>query len=112
MLEMIAKTVLGVVLVAAGIAMLVLPGPGLLVIAAGVAVILSQFDGGRRLIAAMRVRLRDRFGSPRVRAFEKRVPDEVFPPADTEELKVQAIRRRLREKGVDPDQVDDRPLGA
>lgn len=112
MLEMVAKTVVGVLLVASGIVMLVLPGPGLLVIAAGVALILSQFDGGRRIIARLRVWLRDRFGSPRVREFEKRVPDDVFPPADTAELRVQALRRRLREKGIDPDGADDRSIGA
>lgn len=113
MAEMVAKTVVGVLLVAAGIAMLVLPGPGLLVIAAGLALILSQFEGGQRLIARLRVWLRERFGSPRVRQFEERVPNDVFPPADTEELRVQSVRRRLRDEGIDPDaDPDDHSVGA
>ena len=95
MLEMLAKTVLGVVLVAAGIVMLVVPGPGLLVIALGVSLVLSQSDWGRRVIARVRVWLRDRFGSPRVRQFERRMPREVFPRADTEELRLDALRGRL-----------------
>lgn len=107
MLEMVAKIVLGVVLIAAGIAMLVLPGPGLVVIAIGLALVLSQSNTGRRLLARLRVYLRDRFGSPRVREFEKRVPDEVFPPADTSELRLQA-RRGRRARPDDPsDDIHD-----
>ena len=100
MLEMLAKVVLGVVLVAAGVVMLVMPGPGLLVIAIGLALVLSQFDWGERVLARVRVWLRGRFGSPRVQAFERRMPREMFPPADTEELRLKALRRRLD---------DDRP---
>lgn len=101
MFEVVAKIVLGAVLVAAGLLLLVLPGPGLLVIAVGVTLILSQSAFGRRLIARLRVRLRDRFGSPRVRAFERRVPKELFPPADTEELRLDSLRhpRDRREDG-------------
>ena len=98
MLEMLAKVVLGVILVAAGIVMLVVPGPGLLVIAFGVALILSQSEWGRQKLAQGRVWLRDRFGSPRVRAFEERMPREMFPRADTEELRLQALRERLRDE--------------
>lgn len=98
MLEMVAKIALGVVLVGAGLAMLVLPGPGLAVIAIGVALILSQSETGRRLIARVRVRLRDRFGSPAVRRFEARLPREVVPPADTSELRLEALRRRRDER--------------
>ena len=95
MLEMLAKIVLGVVLVATGVVMLVVPGPGLLVIALGVSLVLSQSDWGRRVIARVRVWLRDRFGSPRVRQFERRMPREVVPHADTEELRLEALRGRL-----------------
>jgi hypothetical protein len=86
-LHRVVKIVLGVLLVAAGIAMLVLPGPGLLFIAGGVALILSQWQRGRRSLARVRVRMRDRYGSPRVRQVESRIPNEVCPPVPTEELK-------------------------
>ncbi len=101
MLEMLAKIVLGVVLVAAGIVMLVVPGPGLLVIAIGLALILSQSDWGRRVISRVRVWLRDRFGSHRVRQFEQRMPREVFPRADTEELRLDALRGPRRRSDRD-----------
>lgn len=94
MLEMVANVVVGVVLVAAGIVMLFVPGPGLLVIAVGLALILSQYEWGRRVLARVRVWLRHRFGSQRVRAFERRIPDRLFPPADTEELRLASLRRR------------------
>lgn len=93
---MLARIVLGVVLIAAGLVMLVTPGPGLIVIAIGVGLVLSQSEWGRRLLARLRLYLRERFGSPRVRQFEDRVPDDVFPPADTEELRLTALRKRLR----------------
>lgn len=96
-LEMLAKVVLGVVLVAAGVVMLVVPGPGLLVIAIGLVLVLSQFDWGERVLARVRVWLRDRFGSPRVQAFERRMPRDMFPPADTEELRLRSLRRRLED---------------
>ncbi len=107
MLEMLAKVVLGVVLVAAGVVMLVVPGPGLLVIAIGLALILSQFDWGERVLARVRVWLRHRFGSPRVRAFEKRMPREMFPPASTEELRLKGLRRRLEDDEAARDQALD-----
>lgn len=97
MLEMLAKVVLGVVLMAAGTVMLVTPGPGLLVLAIGVGLVLAQSEWGRRLLARLRLYLRQRFGSPRVRQFEDRVPNELFPPADTEELRLTALRKRLRD---------------
>lgn len=96
MLEMLAKVVLGVVLIGAGLVMLVTPGPGLVVLAIGVGLVLSQSEWGRRMLARLRLYLRERFGSPRVRKFEERVPKEVFPPADTEELRLTALRKRLR----------------
>ena len=96
MLEMVASIVVGVLLVAAGIVMLVVPGPGLLVIAIGLGLILSQSGWGRSILARVRLWSRRRFGSSRARAFERRVPDRVFPPADTEELRLESLRRRLR----------------
>jgi UPF0716 family protein affecting phage T7 exclusion len=84
------KIVAGVLLVVAGIAMLVLPGPGLLSIAVGVALVLSQTPRGRRTLARLRVRLRERYGSHRVRRVEARIPNEVCPPTETTELRAVA----------------------
>jgi len=80
------KAAIGLLLVLAGVAMLVLPGPGLLTIALGVALMLSQWPRGRQLLAALRLRLRNRYGSRRVRRVEACLPDEVCPPAETMEL--------------------------
>ncbi len=85
------KAGLGVLLVVAGVAMLVLPGPGLLFIAGGLALVLSQSPRGRRQLARARVWSRDRYGSPRVRQVEARIPDEVCPPTDTTELRAIAV---------------------
>ncbi|MFP5308542.1 MAG: PGPGW domain-containing protein [Actinomycetes bacterium] len=98
MLGRVWKTTLGVALVAAGIAMLVLPGPGLVVLALGVAMILSQSEWGRGQLTRIRVWARDRFGSPKVRAVEKRLPEEICPPQETHELRslAEAVRERQR----------------
>lgn len=88
MAERLLKAFLGLLLVVAGVAMLVLPGPGTVFILGGLALMLAQWPRGRRFLARMRVRLRDRFGSPRVRQVERRIPDEVCPPSDTTELRV------------------------
>jgi hypothetical protein len=90
MVARVVKIVLGVVLVAAGIAMLVLPGPGLLTIAGGIALILSQWPRGRRTLARGRVWLRERYGSRRVRRFEACLPNEVCPPHETAILRAVA----------------------
>ena len=81
---------LGVLLVLAGIAMLVLPGPGLLTIVGGAALMLSQWPGGRRLLARIRLRMRQRYGSLRVQRIEAHIPDELCPPADTAQLREMA----------------------
>lgn len=86
MMRRALKIAFGVVLVVVGIAMLVLPGPGLLAIAGGVALILSQWSRGRRWLARLRVWLRRRYGSTRVRGIESHMPREIVPPADTVEL--------------------------
>lgn len=99
MLARVLKIVLGVVLVVAGIAMLVLPGPGLLAIAGGGALVLSQWPRGQRFLASLRVRLRERYGSHRVRRVEARLPNEVCPPAETTELR--AIAAAPVEKAPD-----------
>jgi UPF0716 family protein affecting phage T7 exclusion len=80
----------GALLVLAGLAMLVLPGPGLLTLALGVALMLSQWPRGRRLLARLRVQLRERYGSRRVRRVERCLPNEVCPPDRTTELRLLA----------------------
>ena len=93
MVQRLLKMALGVVLVVAGIAMLLLPGPGVVTIAAGIALFLSQLPRGQRLLARLRVRLRERYGSARVRRVEDRMPKEVFPPHGTAELRELADAR-------------------
>ena len=51
-------TVVGGALVLAGVALLFLPGPGLLVIIAGLAVLATEFAWARRLLALARERAR------------------------------------------------------
>jgi hypothetical protein len=48
--------VAGLVLLAGGVAMLVLPGPGLAVIAAGLAVLATEYGWAARLLAGVRQR--------------------------------------------------------
>ena len=50
----IAVLLLGFVLLAAGVLMLVLPGPGVLVTMAGLALLATEFAWARRLLARMR----------------------------------------------------------
>ena len=45
-----AVTVAGVVLLAGGVALMVLPGPGILLIAAGLAVLATEYVWARRLV--------------------------------------------------------------
>ena len=52
----IAVIVVGSVVVLAGLAMLVLPGPGLLVIAAGLAILASEFDWAERWMERVKER--------------------------------------------------------
>ncbi len=46
----VAKTIAGFFLLAAGVAMLVLPGPGWVTIFAGLALLASEFEWARRLL--------------------------------------------------------------
>jgi uncharacterized protein (TIGR02611 family) len=50
-------TVVGVVVVLVGIALLVLPGPGLLVIALGLALLATEYAAVRRLLDRIKARL-------------------------------------------------------
>lgn len=84
------KAGLGALLVIVGVALLVLPGPGLVFLAAGVALMLSQWPRGQRTLARLRLRLRERYGSTRVRRVEAHLPEEVCPPIETTELRALA----------------------
>lgn len=96
------RVVLGLALTAAGIAMLFLPGPGLVVTALGVGLVLAQFEPGRRVISRIRLWARDRFGSEPVRDVERRLPKDVVGHLDTQEMRLdleEYERRRKRRKG-------------
>ena len=56
-------TVAGLAMLAGGVAMLVLPGPGLAVIALGLAVLATEYDWAARLLAEVRQRA-SRMASP------------------------------------------------
>ena len=64
LLRRIVIALLGVVVVIAGVAMLFLPGPGLLTIAAGLAVLGTEFDRPRRWVASLRARAASRDDRP------------------------------------------------
>lgn len=101
MLARVLKVVLGVLLTVAGIAMLVLPGPGLLAIALGVALVLSQSEPGRRVMSRIRLWARDRFGSDRVRDVEGRLPREIIGDQNTRQMRIdleEFEKRRKRRK--------------
>ena len=53
LLVRVAVTVAGPLLVLAGVAMLVLPGPGLVVIAAGLALLALEYEWARRVVGRM-----------------------------------------------------------
>ncbi len=57
LLRRIAVIVVGVVVIALGVAMLFLPGPGLLTIVAGLALLGSEFETPRRWVASLRDRV-------------------------------------------------------
>ncbi len=68
----VAVAVVGAALVAAGLAMLVLPGPGLLVVLAGLAVLATEFAWAQRTLE--RTRDRARRGAEAVRRRSRRRP--------------------------------------
>jgi tellurite resistance protein TerC len=81
----------GALLLAAGAAMLVLPGPGLLVIAAGLALLATEFVWARRLLDRVRARLpKKRRAPPDVR---EDVPDAADRDVDDDATAVAATDR-------------------
>lgn len=57
----LARIGAGIALILLGMALLVLPGPGILTIAAGLAVLSSEFTWARRLLDWMKKRFRSYF---------------------------------------------------
>lgn len=68
-------TVAGIAVMAAGVAMLVLPGPGVAVILLGLAVLASEYDWAARLLAALRQRV-TRMASPLTERLRRKRPTE------------------------------------
>jgi uncharacterized protein (TIGR02611 family) len=50
----VAVAIVGAIVVLAGLAMCVLPGPGLLTVAAGLAILATEFEWARRLLNRVR----------------------------------------------------------
>lgn len=102
----VVKVVVGVLLVAGGIALGAVPlAPGFPLIILGVATILSQSEPGRRVIKRGRLWARERFGSERVREVERKLPSEVIGEQDTHQMRIdldeyerrrEAMRRKRR----------------
>lgn len=99
MLVRALKVFLGLAVASAGVAMLVLPGPGLLVTALGIGLVLAQFEPGRRVMSRIRLRARDRFGSDRVRGVERRLPRDVIGEQNTHEMRLDLEEYERRRKG-------------
>lgn len=101
MLVRALKIFLGLAITAVGVAMLVLPGPGLLVTALGVGLVLAQSEPGRRVMSRVRLWARDRFGSEKVRGVERRIPRDVIGEQNTHEMRLdleEYARRRNKQK--------------
>ena len=64
--------VVGLALVAAGLVMLVIPGPGIAAILAGLALLATEFDWARRLLAYARRRFNAARDQVRVRTTRRR----------------------------------------
>jgi uncharacterized protein (TIGR02611 family) len=64
--------VIGLALVAAGLVMLVIPGPGIAAILAGLALLATEFDWARRLLAHARRRFNAARDQVRVRTTRRR----------------------------------------
>ena len=101
MIMRVLKVLLGIAIAAAGVAMLVLPGPGLLVLALGVAMVLSQSEPGTRVMSRVRLWARGRFGTQRVRDVERRLPKDVVGHQDTTQMRLdlEEYARRRNKRG-------------
>ena len=106
MLARVLKVLLGLGMVALGLALSPLPGPWTIpLVATGTALVLAQSTPGRRVLARIRLWARDRFGSERVREVEKRMPRDVVSQ-DTQQMRLdleEYERRRRRQRRRDRD---------
>jgi uncharacterized protein (TIGR02611 family) len=75
----VAVTVVGFAVVLGGLAMLVLPGPGILVVIVGLAILASEYAWARRLLTSAK----DRAQRARNKLL-RRKPPEPKPPVPTE----------------------------
>jgi uncharacterized protein (TIGR02611 family) len=70
----VAVTIVGAVVVLAGLALCVLPGPGLLTIAAGLAILATEYDWAKRLLQRVTQKARDTYDRARGRSHEGASP--------------------------------------
>lgn len=101
MLARVLKALLGLGMVALGVALAPLPGPwSIPLVATGIALVLAQSTPGRRVLARVRLWARDRFGHDRVREVEKRMPKDVVSQ-DTQQMRLdlEEYAKRRREQG-------------
>lgn len=103
MIARVLRVVIGLVVAAAGVAMLFLPGPGIVVTALGLGLVLAQFEPGRRVISRIRLWARGRFGSEPVRDVERRLPKDVIGHQNTQEMRLdlEEYERRRKRRGQD-----------
>lgn len=97
------RVVIGLAIAAAGVAMLFLPGPGLVTTALGVGLVLAQFEPGRRVISRIRLWARGRYGSQPVRDVERRLPRDVIGEQNTKEMRLdlEEYERRRQQRRRD-----------
>ena len=63
----VGVTIAGFALIVVGVALLVLPGPGVLTIIAGLALLATEYDWAKRALKAMKRRARDAATKARAR---------------------------------------------
>lgn len=82
--SVVAVSVIGSVLIVAGLVMLVTPGPGLVAIIAGLAVWAREFRWAHRLLDRAKARLAAARAAHRARRHPTTVPPMASSPADDE----------------------------
>jgi uncharacterized protein (TIGR02611 family) len=77
----IGIAIAGGVVLAIGVAMIVLPGPGIVVIPAGLAILATEFPWARRLLHRLRSKL-----------VRRRSPEPAAPPRTDERPRAETLR--------------------
>lgn len=90
------RFVIGLLLLAGGIALAFLPGPGFPLVFLGLAFVLSASEPGRRMLKRVRLWARERFGSERVREMEDRLPRDVIGHEDTTQMRMDLVEYEKR----------------